>query len=83
MVQLQHCMSNVVQLRHCGIAQEQTRISGSIFFQSLSVPPILPPKIRKFEFGAEKCRKKKKIDVLIESQTRALDEFRSVLPPVI
>jgi len=33
MVQPQHCMSNdVVQLRHCGIAQEQWRISGSLFF---------------------------------------------------
>jgi hypothetical protein len=38
-------------------------------------PPRLPPKIRKFESGAEKRRKKKKIAELIESQTGALDKF--------
>ncbi|KEH39344.1 hypothetical protein MTR_2g094850 [Medicago truncatula] len=31
-------------------------------------PPRLPPKIRKFESGVEKCRKKKKIAELIESK---------------
>jgi len=69
MVQLQHCTSNLelVQFRHCGIAQEQPRISSSILFQSFSMPPKLPPKIRKFEFGAEKRRKKKKEAELIES----------------
>ncbi|XP_039688548.1 zinc finger MYM-type protein 1-like [Medicago truncatula] len=38
-------------------------------------PPRLPPKIRKFESGTEKRRKKKKIAELIESQTGALDKF--------
>jgi hypothetical protein len=38
-------------------------------------PPRLPPKIRKFESGAEKRRKKKKIAELIESQTGAHDKF--------
>jgi len=79
MVQPQHCMSNVVQLLHCGIAQEQSRIPGYTFFQSSSMPPKLPlklpPKIRKFESGAEKRRKKKNIAELIESQTVALDKF--------
>jgi len=31
----QHCMSNVVQLRHCRIAKEQSRILGSTFFFNL------------------------------------------------
>jgi len=57
-------MFYVVQLRHCGIAQEQSKISVSTFFQSSYVPhnlpPKLPPKIRKFESGADKRRKKKK-----------------------
>jgi len=57
----QHCMSNVVQLRHCRIAKEQSRILGStFFFQSSSMPPKFPPKIRKFETDTEKRRKKKK-----------------------
>lgn len=38
-------------------------------------PPRLPPRTRKFESGAEKRRKKKKIAELIESQTEALDKF--------
>jgi len=39
------------------------------------LPHKLPPKIRKFESGAEKRRKKKKEAELIESQTGALDKF--------
>jgi len=38
-------------------------------------PPRMPPKIRKFESGAEKRKKKTKIVELIESQTGALDKF--------
>jgi len=44
----------VIQIQHCGIAQEPTEISGSS-----SVSPKLPPKIRKSESGLRSVGEKK------------------------
>ncbi|XP_058779656.1 uncharacterized protein LOC131653487 [Vicia villosa] len=39
------------------------------------MPPKFPPKIRKFDFGCEKRKKKKILDELTQSQSGALDKF--------
>ncbi|XP_057432437.1 uncharacterized protein LOC130725206 [Lotus japonicus] len=39
------------------------------------MPPKLPPKIRKFDSGCEKRKKKKRLDELTRSQSGALNKF--------
>ncbi|XP_058733893.1 uncharacterized protein LOC131605566 [Vicia villosa] len=63
-----------VQLQHCGNNQLQFHVLD-LFSLFLSMPPKLPPKIRKFDSGCEKRKKKKRLDVLTQSQSGALDKF--------
>jgi hypothetical protein len=65
----------VVQLQRCRISQYHSEISGSMFFQPSYMPHKLPPKFRKFNFGFEKLKNRKRVDELINYQTLALDKF--------